>query len=173
MNRIVILLAAFFSMMSVGSIAQVTLKAGTKVYLITNRAYSSTTCSQGEMINMELYQDVKVNGKVVASSGSRAVGEMEICQKARGKGREGVVGISAKKFTCVDGTEVRLQKNILVSEGKDNRTEAVLGSIAAGCCVLPVAGFFAYFFIPGENATLPTQTLIEATVAEDYVIQVD
>lgn len=169
-KRSLLLLLLVYGICSI-TIAQITLPAGTKMYFNTTQTLSSNQCISGQLVNIELRNDVIIDGKVIAASGTNAVGEVLECKKAKGKGTPGKIALRAKSITLRDGTEVMLNGQILEFVGKDNKTEAALGAIAGGCCILPIAGFFVYFFIPGENAHLYTGNLLEAHVSQDYVIK--
>jgi hypothetical protein len=123
------------------------LPQGTSVRLRTLSPLSSMDNKTGDRFDLEVAEDVLLNGRVVIPRGSPAKGEVAMVKK------KGMWGKSGKLETRVlsvraNGRDIPLRGT--VADKGDTGTAGVVGSIL----VLPIAGFF----VTGTSATLPQGT---------------
>ena len=106
---------------------------------------------------MEVAEDVVVEGKVVVPAGTPAVGEIT---DVRNKGRWGKSGRFAGQvlYLTVSGRQIRLN-GVFDSKG----TAGGIGAVAVSAIVFLPAGFF----ISGTNAKLPIGTPLKGFIGED------
>lgn len=108
---------------------------------------SSMDNKAGDRFDLEVAEDVLLDGRVVIPRGSPAKGEVTMVKK------KGMWGKSGKMETRVlsvraNGRDIPLRGS--VADKGDTGTAGVVGSIL----VLPIAGFF----VTGTSATLPQGT---------------
>lgn len=151
------------------TIAQVTLPAGTKVYLNLTAGANSTSHTVGQLVNLKVYNDVVINGQVVITAGTSGIGEIVDCKKATGKGMPGKISIVAKSIQHPNGSEILLKGTTYESIGEDQKNEACFVG-AFGCVSIPIVGLLAYFFVKGKPAYLNTATLLEGEVITNYTL---
>lgn len=123
------------------------LPQGTSVRLRTLSPLSSTDNKAGDRFDLEVSEDVLLNGRVVIPRGSPGKGEITLVKK------KGMWGKSGKLETRVlsvraNGMDIPLRGTVL--DKGDTGTAGVVGAIL----VLPVAGFF----VTGTSAVLPQGT---------------
>ncbi len=123
------------------------LPQGTSVRLRTLSPLSSMDNKTGDRFDLEVSEDVLLNGRVVIPRGSPARGEVTMVKK------KGMWGKSGKLETRVlsvraNGRDIPLRGT--VADKGDTGTAGVVGSIL----VLPIAGFF----VTGTSASLPQGT---------------
>lgn len=123
------------------------LPQGTSVRLRTLSPLSSMDNKTGDRFDLEVAEDVLLNGRVVIPRGSPAKGEITMVKK------KGMWGKSGKLETRVlsvraNGRDIPLRGT--VADKGDTGTAGVVGAIL----VLPIAGFF----VTGTSASLPQGT---------------
>lgn len=123
------------------------LPQGTSVRLRTLSPLSSSDNKTGDRFDLEVSEDVLLNGRVVIPRGSPGRGEITLVKK------KGMWGKSGKLETRVlsvraNGMDIPLRGTVL--DKGDTGTAGVVGAIL----VLPVAGFF----VTGTSAVLPQGT---------------
>jgi hypothetical protein len=111
------------------------LRAGTEVRLRTLTELSSREARPGDRFDLEVADDVMLNGRTVIAAGSRAVGEVTDVKKKGMWGKSGKIG-TRLLYVRVGGQQVRISGQ-LGDKGKTG-TAGVVGAIA----FVPVAGFF-------------------------------
>lgn len=160
-----ILVAVSFLFMSFNSNLNsgVVLNAGTIIALETLSTIQSDMVRIGQTIDFKVKYDIKVNDKVVISSGSIAKGQVVRAQKAKGIGKEGFVEIQIKSVKAVDGQDVFLTGGNLYQEGENKQTLSILLSVFL--CILFLA-------MKGENASIPPGYEINSTVATNTNINI-
>jgi hypothetical protein len=137
------------------------LRTGTPVPLKMREALTTKEkkLKVGQRFQMEVAENILLNGVTVIPAGSPAVGEVT---DVRNKGMWGKSGrINARVlYATVNGRQVRLSGQ-LDDKGKTG-TAGVVGSIA----VLPVAGFF----VTGTSATIPLGMPVSGFMDEDVPV---
>ena len=139
--------------------ANAVLRTGTPVILKLSEEL--TTKDKKLKINqrfqMEVTENVLVNGVVVISAGTPAVGEIT---EVRNKGMWGKSGRFSAQilYLTVNGRQIRLN-GVFDNKG----TAGGIGATAVSAVIFPPAGFF----ISGTNAKLPIGTPLKAFIGED------
>ncbi len=129
--------------------ANLEVRAGTPIQLVTTQELSSKTSQTGDLVQMATKYDIRIDGYLVIPAGTRAVGKIANAQAKGAFGQSGKLLIEPMYIRVGDDT-VRLTGR---SEGK--------GSISAGAAVglaLLSAGF------TGRSATIPAGSELSAQV---------
>jgi hypothetical protein len=136
------------------------LDKGTPVKIRLKRDLSSADAKEGDNIDFEVVEDVKVGDVVVIPKGSPALGSVTDVQAARRMGRGGKLDIQIDSVTLADGEQATLwavkERN---GEGNvgDNRP-IVARSLVFG----PVGPLV--LLVPGEDSMIPRDTEITGYV---------
>jgi hypothetical protein len=136
------------------------LDKGTPVKIRLKRDLSSADAKEGDNIDFEVVDDVKVGDVVVIPKGSPALGSVTDVQAARRMGRGGKLDIQIDSVTLADGEQATLwavkERN---GEGNvgDNRP-IVARSLVFG----PVGPLV--LLVPGEDSMIPRDTEITGYV---------
>ena len=144
-----------------GSSGPAVLRTGTAVPL-KMREHLTTNGKKlkvGQRFQMEVAENVMINGVTVIPVGSPAVGEVT---DVRNKGMWGKSGhINARVlYATVNGRQIRLSGQL--DDKGTTGTVGVVGAIA----VIPVAGFF----VTGTSANIPIGTPINGFMDEDVPV---
>jgi hypothetical protein len=135
------------------------LKRGTEIPLETVRELNSNDAKVGDRFDLEVTEDVKLNGRTVIPAGTRAVGEVTVAK------RKGMWGKSGKLETTLLYLEVGDQRiRITGAAGQHGKTGTA--GVVASLAVVPVAGFF----VTGTSAVIPPRTATVATLDEDIPV---
>jgi hypothetical protein len=135
------------------------LAAGTSVRLRTMSPLSSMENKTGDRFDLEVSEDVQLNGITIIPRGSPAKGEITLVKK------KGMWGKSGKLETRVlsvraNGRDIPLRGT--VNDKGETGTAGVIGALV----VLPIAGFF----VTGTSATLPQGTGFTGLTESDLPI---
>jgi hypothetical protein len=139
---------------------QLVLDKGTPVKIRLKRDLSSADAKEGDNIDFEVVEEVKVGDVVVIPKGSPAMGSVTDVQAARRMGRGGKLDIQIDSVTLADGEQATLwavkERN---GEGNvgDNRP-IVARSLVFG----PVGPLV--LLVPGEDSMIPRDTEITGYV---------
>ena len=123
------------------------LPAGTVIRMRSLTELHSNTNKTGEQFDVEVAEDVMVNGVVVIPRGSIGRGEIT---RAKKKGMWGRSGRMETRLLSVRSNGMTIPITGSIAEKGDTGTAGVVASIA----VLPIAGFF----VTGTSAVLPVGT---------------
>ena len=123
------------------------LRAGSEIRLRTMTELSSKDAKPGERFDLEVAEDVMLNGRTVIPAGSRAVGEVTQVKQKGMWGKSGKVD-TRLMYVRVGDQQVRISGQ-LGDKGKAG-TAGVVGAIA----FVPVAGFF----VTGTSGNIPRGT---------------
>lgn len=141
---------------------EVEIPEGTVVSLEFLDLISSSSATKGQKFNLEVIEDVVVDGVVVAEPGVIAVGTVIDVQKRRMLGRSGDLNLSVD-YMLIDGKRVRLRAN---KSGKG-------GNKIAATAVL------TYLFGPlgllkrGKDVEINQGTLIDAYVDRPITVTIE
>lgn len=135
------------------------LPQGTRIRLRTLSQISSKDNKVGDLVDLEVAEDVSLDGQVVIPRGSSASGDVSLVKK---KGMWGKSGKLEARVLSVSVNGRRIPVRGQVGEKGDAGTAAVVGSIL----VLPLAGFF----VTGTSAVLPAGTGASATLENDLPV---
>jgi len=133
------------------------LPAGTPVRLVTRADLSSRTAAQGDPVELETAEDVRVDGKLVIARGSPALGEVALRRGHGSYGRAGRLEI-VLSHVMIGDRPVRLDGR-RAARGRSARLPAV----SAGIAISGLAGIV----IKGGLAVLPAGSPITGFVHRD------
>jgi hypothetical protein len=136
------------------------LARGTEIRMETLRELNSNDSKVGDRFDLEVTEDVKLNGKTVIEAGTRGVGEVTLAK------RKGMWGKSGKLETRLLYLEVGGER-IRISGSAGGQGKTGTAGVVASLAVVPIAGFF----VTGTTATIPPRTATIATLDEDVPVQ--
>lgn len=138
---------------------------GAEVRMVTRTELSSRTTLLGDRFELEVTDDVAVNGMVMIPRGSVATGEVTRVRKKGGWGRSGILETRLVSVRVGD-RQIRLQG----AAGDRGRagTAAVVGAVLLSpLIVAPFVGFF----VTGTSAVVPAQTVTVGYTDEDVPLE--
>lgn len=138
------------------------LPQGTPIRLRTLSQLHSQENRTGDRFDLEVAEDVMLNGVVVIPRGSPASGEIT---RVKRKGMWGRSGRLETRLLSVRAHGMTIPISGTVAERGDTGTAGVIASIA----VLPVAGFF----VTGTSAIMPVGTGFNGLTTSDIPIAID
>lgn len=137
---------------------------GTQVRLAISRAMSSADATNGEMVDFEILEDVKIGEVIVIPRGGVAFGTVREVRKKRRMGRGGILNISIDSVRLSSGQKVAMRA---VKDSKGGgRVGAMTGAmVASGILFFPAMPFF--LFLKGKNITIAKGTAVTAYISGD------
>lgn len=151
--------AAAPTAMTISSAPASVLPQGTNVRLRSLTELHSQHNRTGDRFDLEVAEDVMLNGMVVIPRGSPGVGEVT---RVRHKGMWGRSGRLETRVLSVRANGITIPITGTVAERGETGTAGVVASIL----VIPVAGFF----VTGTSAILPAGTGFAGTTNSDTPI---
>jgi hypothetical protein len=138
-----------------------TLEDGTPVKLRIGRTVSSADAHEGETVDFEVLEEVKVGDTLIIPKGGTAWATVTQAQSKRRMGRGGKLDINIDNVRLIDGEKAALRA---VKETKGGgHVGAMTGAIVATSLVFfPAAPFF--LFMHGKDITIPKGTELTAYV---------
>lgn len=141
---------------------KVILKAGTPVLLSVEKSISSEFAMVGDIVDLMVIREVKVDGKTVIETGTIARGEVSAIEKKGAIGRPGKISIAVKSVQGVGGENVPLRAS-LTREGKGNAATALIVGLIL--CILGL------FLIKGKSGVITSGSEIKAYVDFDVAFE--
>lgn len=135
------------------------LARGTEVHLATRAELHSQRNRVGERFELEVTDDVTLNGQVVIPTGAIATGEITRVRRKGMWGRRGILE------TRLIGVRVG-DRQIRLTGAAGDRGRAGTAGVVASVLVIPVVGFF----VTGTSAVVPPRTPTVAYTDEDVPI---
>jgi hypothetical protein len=155
-----LLAAALLIGAPVGASAQVApasvLRQGTPVPMKTVAPLSSKRARQGQRFDLEVTDEVRVDGMLVIPKGAHGIGEVSRVVTKGVMGKPGKLEVRVL-FVEVAGTRIRLD-----GKARDKGASGAAPVVLAA----PLIGLNAAFFT-GKNAVLPAGSSIEGVVFQD------
>lgn len=144
-----------------------TLLEGTPVRLRLGRTLSSASAHEGEEVDFDVLDDVKVSGVVVIAKGGLALATITDAEHKRTMGRAGKLSVNIDSVRLVDEEKAALRAT---EGGKGGgHTGAMTGAMVATAIVFfPAAPLF--LFIHGKDITIPKGTEVTAYVNGDVTL---
>lgn len=136
------------------------LQRGTEIRMETLRELNSNDAKVGDRFDLEVTEDVKLNGVTVIEAGTRGIGEVTVVK------RKGMWGKSGKLETRLLHLEVGDEK-IRITGAAGGQGKTGTAGVVASLAVVPIAGFF----VTGTTATIPPRTATVATLDEDIPVR--
>ncbi len=116
---------------------------------------------EGQSVNAVVWRDVVVNGHVLIAAGAPVVAKVEELKKRQIAGVKGQMTIGAYETTSVDGQTIQLSGGY----HKDGKSRMALSITLGVLFILPI-------FIPGKAAELPTGTIFDAYIDNDWNVDI-
>jgi hypothetical protein len=146
---------------SFGNPGKIKLASGTPVMLKLTEEVSSKTKSPNDTVNLEVSQDVVVDGKILIKTGTPATATVVSSEQKGMIGKGGKVQISLENTKAVDGQRIML-KAFVTKGGKEETLVAVAGGVI--CCPL-------LLLLSGAEAVVPVGTETKAYTEMDMMIE--
>lgn len=131
----------------------------TPVRMRLNRTISSADATDGETLDLEVLDDVKIGNTLIIARGAVAIATITEAQAKRRLGRGGKLDVNIDYVRTVNGDKIALRAVKEVKGG--GHTGAMTGAMVATSLVFwPAAPFF--LFMHGKDITIPKGTEITA-----------
>jgi uncharacterized caspase-like protein len=137
----------------------VRLQEGTTIRLVLKEELNSKTAAVGDPVELEVNEDITVDGFVVIKAGTPVRAEITEASKAKMLGKQGKIDFIANFTTSVDNQNIRIRSSRKF-EGK-NKT----AGMAIAAYFAPVA-----LLIKGKEAKIPKGTMFNGYVDNTYTI---
>ncbi len=142
---------------------KLTIPEGTRVAIKTLETISSESAKRGQAVRFEVVRNVEVNGKVVIKSGALVTAEVTRVESRRAIGREGVLQVSVRNATAVDGTQVPLRITL-----EEKGEEALTTTVVLSVVICPL-----FLLMKGDDAVIPEGTEFTVFVDRPVGVTVD
>lgn len=140
---------------------------------------------RGRTVKVEIMTDIdsnragEVTATVLADVADENVGRVLISRgtpvtltverlKSRGMGKAGAIHVKTVSTIAVDGSVILLTGNL--SKSSEDSSAPLAVGLATGLTVLPGFGFL-FFCLKGERAVVPNGTIVDAFVADNYIVR--
>lgn len=140
---------------------QVILEEGTPVRLRLNRNLSSGDAKEGETVDFEVLDEIKVGETVVIAKGAIALATVTEAQAKRRMGRAGKLDINIDHVRLANGEKAALRA-VKETSGGSNTGKMTGAIVATSIVFFPAAPLF--LFVKGKDVTIPKGTEITAYV---------
>lgn len=140
----------------------VVLPAQTSVVLTTTTVLDPALLNIGDIIHLQVANDVSVDGKVVIRAGAPAVGRVTHAKKNNYAGVAAQIGIAVEHVEAVDGNQVSIT-GAQIQEGDSKMVMSIALSVL--CCIL-------FLLMKGGEASIPigTQVIANTTVRTEVAV---
>ena len=147
----------------VANATSVALLNETRVYVETKQELigKGDQVKEGQFVDAVVWRDVVVNGHVLVAAGSPVIAKVEELKKRQIAGVKGQMTIGAYETTSVDGQTIQLSGGY----HKDGKSRMALSITLGVLFILPI-------FIPGKAAELPTGTIFDAYIDNDWSVDI-
>ncbi|HEY0013605.1 MAG TPA: hypothetical protein VGB79_12235 [Allosphingosinicella sp.] len=135
------------------------LRAGTEIKMVTRGELNSRRSRVGDRFELEVSEDVTMNGQTVIPAGSVATGEVT---RRRGKGMWGKSGILETRLLNVRVGD----QTIRITGQAGDRGRAGTAGVVAAVVALPIAGFF----VTGTSAVIAPGTATVGYLESDLPV---
>ena len=150
--------------MSLTSFAQkqVTIKAGTIIPLQSVNQVKAAGVEEGQMVDFQVVQDVKVDDVCVIPRGTLVKGKVSEARKSSLAGTKGRLVININSLNLPNGEPIFFSNTDVRIYGKNRTPLAVVTGLFVWPCI----------FIPGTKAVMPAGYEVQATVALNTTVTV-
>ncbi len=153
---------SLINLQTTNSSDKVKLPDGTLVILKVKDTLRCRDLGVGDIVKLEVADDVKINEKVVIKKGTKAIAEVVSSEKEGMIGKGGKVSLSLRSTTATDGQKVPLRGS-LHREG-----ESKMGtSIVVSAVICPLA-----LLMKGESAEIPAGSEMKGFVDTNMEISI-
>ena len=144
---------------------QSVLHDGTPVRIRLTRTLSSEQAKTGDEIDFDVLDEIRVDDRVIVSSGSKAIGVVSEAEAKRRMGRGGKLNIALSYVRMQDGTKIALRAQ------RDTKGGGHVGAMSAGMVASVALGFGLpaplFLLMHGKEAVVPAGTEMTAYVNGD------
>jgi hypothetical protein len=144
---------------------EVVLHEGTPVRMRINRTVSSATATEGDNVDFETLDDVKVNGSVVIPAGSSAMGTVTQAMSKRHMGKGGKLDMNIDYVRLPNGDKLPL-RGVENLKGGGHGGAMTGGMVATAIVFWPAAPLF--LFVHGKDISIPKGHEITVYTNSDY-----
>lgn len=141
----------------VPSTSELVLRHGTRIPMQTVQPLSSKRALQGQRFDLEVSEDVRVDGLLVIPRGARGAGEVSRVVEKGMMGKPGKLEVRVM-YVEIGGTRIRLD-----GKAKDKGASGAGGVVLAA----PLIGMTGAAFIKGKSAVIPAGSIIDGFVFQD------
>lgn len=143
------------------------LHEGTPVRMRLSRNVSSATAQEGETVNFEILDEIKVGDLVIIPQGATALATVTDSKHKRTLGRAGHLNINIDYVRAASGEKIPLRG--IQNNNADGHTGAMTGAMLATSIVFwPAAPLF--LFMHGKDITIPKGHEVIVYVNADFQI---
>lgn len=147
---------------SLASLQQRRIPALTPVAIRIHAELGSKISKSGDIFPISLAEPIVIDGRELVPAGITGMGEVVHAKKGGFGGAPGELVLAAR-YLELNGRQIRLRSFSLHREGKDNLGLTSGVAIAAGLPAL---------FINGGNAVVPSGTVSNAKLREDFNVEI-
>ena len=137
---------------------------GTPVRLRTTRTVSSEDARTGDLLNLEVLDETKIEDTVVITKGTAGLAIVTAAEPKKLMGRGGKLDIGIDSVKLVNGQKVALRA-VLHSAGNGNQSSIVSAMSASNVSSAPL------IFVRGKDITIPQGTEFTAYVNGDVPLE--
>ncbi|MGJ5816191.1 hypothetical protein [Paludibaculum fermentans] len=149
----------------VAQVAEAVLQDGTPVRLRLSRNLSSADAKEGETVDFEVLEEVRVGDTVVVQKGAVALATVTLATAKRNMGRGGKLDVNIDHVRLMNGEKAAL-RSIKQAQGGGNTGKMTGAVVATSIVFFPAAPLF--LFVKGKDVTIPKGTEITAYVNGDF-----
>lgn len=132
--------------------AQLTLPEGTKLRVRLDQTISSATAEEGQIVELNVTEPVKIGDMTVIAEGARATGTITEAQGKRRMGRAGKLDFSIDRVKSTDNQWVPLRYTITKKSGESRSVRT--GVITAGVAVVFFPAAPVMLLMKGKDITI-------------------
>jgi hypothetical protein len=139
------------------------LPANTRIYVETTQELIGKRgqAEQGQSVRAKVWRDVVVNGHVLIAAGAPVMAKVDEVKHRNIAGVKGKMTVGAYETESVDGQAIQLSGGY----HKDGKSRMALSITLGVLFILPI-------FIPGKAAELPAGTVFDASVDNNWQVEV-
>ena len=164
-KNIVSFVAAFCVLfqVQVAFAASIELPANTRIYVETTQGLigKRDQAEQGQSVSAKVWRDVVVNGHVLIAAGAPVIAKVDAVKHRNIAGVKGKMTVGAYETKSVDGQAIQLSGGY----HKGGKSRMALSITLGVLFILPI-------FIPGKAAELPAGTVFDASVDNNWQVEV-
>jgi len=134
------------------------LQEGTIVKIKMNENLDSRVSKVGDMVSMEVSEDVVVDGVVVIKKGSSATGRITVAEPAKWAGQKGKLDFEIDYVKGIKDRNIKLR-----ASSSNNGQSRMGGVIAAAAIINPL-----FLLMKGKDITIAKDQIFSSYVDKDY-----
>jgi hypothetical protein len=138
------------------------LPTSTRVYVETQQDLigKGNQVQEGQSVRAQVWRDVVVNGHVVIAAGTPVIAKVDLYKRRQIAGVKGTMTIAAYETESLDGQVIQLSGGY----HKEGKSRMALSITLGVLFILPI-------FIPGKAAELPSGTVFDAYIDNNWQIE--